>query len=109
MTRRSGWLAAAPVILAAPIVLASACATVASAHVSAPRRECPAGPPTARNDAGPTARNDAGSTARDDVRPSSLDYMVLASLADSPQLLAMAGYRPAKPPIDEQQPGGGPL
>jgi len=26
--------------------------------------------------------------------PSKLDYLVLASIADSPHLLAMAGYRP---------------
>jgi hypothetical protein len=27
--------------------------------------------------------------------PSKFDFMVLASMADSPHLLAMAGYRPA--------------
>jgi hypothetical protein len=27
--------------------------------------------------------------------PSKLDYLVLASIADSPQLLSMAGYRPS--------------
>jgi hypothetical protein len=30
--------------------------------------------------------------------PTNLDYLVLASIADSPQLFAMAGYRSAAPP-----------
>ena len=30
--------------------------------------------------------------------PSKLDFMVLASMADAPHLLAMAGYRPAPRP-----------
>lgn len=39
----------------------------------------------------------AGSTARacpDRAGPSKLDYLVLASIADSPHLLPMAAYRP---------------
>jgi hypothetical protein len=40
----------------------------------------------------------AGSSASPDcpghAGPSKLDYLVLASIADSPQLLAMAAYRP---------------
>ena len=36
----------------------------------------------------------AGSPAADVNRPSHLDYVMLASLADSPHLLAMAAYRP---------------
>jgi hypothetical protein len=30
------------------------------------------------------------------ARPSSLDYLALASMADSPRLLAMAAYRPQR-------------
>jgi hypothetical protein len=41
----------------------------------------------------------AGSSAALDcpggAGPSKLDYLVLASIADSPQLLAMAAYRPS--------------
>ena len=29
-------------------------------------------------------------------RPSNLDFMVLASMADSPQLFGLAGYRPTR-------------
>lgn len=39
---------------------------------------------------GPAAR----SPAADVSQPSHLDYMMLASMADSPHLMAMAAYRP---------------
>jgi len=35
-----------------------------------------------------------GAGAREGETPSNLDYLVLASMADSPQFLAMAAYRP---------------
>ena len=41
------------------------------------------------------AASAAASDARTSVNgPSNFDYLVLASIADSPHLLAMAGYRP---------------
>jgi hypothetical protein len=36
--------------------------------------------------------------------PSTFDYLVLASLADSPQLHAMAGFRPSATQRSEPQP-----
>jgi hypothetical protein len=37
--------------------------------------------------------------------PSAFDYLVLASLADSPQLHALAGFRSSATQRDEPQPG----
>jgi hypothetical protein len=37
--------------------------------------------------------------------PSNFDYLVLASIADSPRLLAMAGYRSTARPRTETVPG----
>lgn len=40
--------------------------------------------------------------------PSKLDYLVLASIADSPHLLAMAGYRSTARQGTERRPDGEP-
>jgi hypothetical protein len=39
------------------------------------------------------------------ANPSTFDYLVLASLADSPQLHALAGFRPSASLRNEPQPG----
>jgi hypothetical protein len=41
-------------------------------------------------------------------RPSNFDYLVLASIADSPHLLAMASYRSTGKQLDASVPIGGP-
>jgi len=40
----------------------------------------------------------------DQSQPSKLDYLVLASIADSPHLLAMASYRPTQSHHGEERP-----
>jgi hypothetical protein len=39
------------------------------------------------------------------ARPSNFDYLVLASIADSPHVLVMASYRPAARPRVPARPG----
>jgi hypothetical protein len=46
--------------------------------------------------ASPDARTAAASPGCASRRPTTLDYMVLASMAESSQPLGMAGYRPSK-------------
>jgi hypothetical protein len=46
--------------------------------------------------ASPDARTVAASPGCTSRRPTTLDYMVLASMAESSQPLGMAGYRPSK-------------
>ncbi|MGB6309694.1 MAG: hypothetical protein WBF89_18045 [Steroidobacteraceae bacterium] len=44
-----------------------------------------------------TASVDSGPRGCHGTGPSNFDYLVLASIADSPQGLAMVNYRPASP------------
>jgi hypothetical protein len=46
-------------------------------------------------------RSNVGAASRPlppSARPSKLDYLVFASIADSPRWLSLAGYRSAQPP-----------